>query len=177
MRRVVNRLLALITSLALIALAVLVVIEVAAALLGRPPLVVDWPAAARWAQDTTWGDRGTLAVSLLLLVAGAALVIGQLWPGRLSRLAVDSPDPATDVALSRRTVAQDVSTAVREVDGVVPQHVKVGRARIAVRAAASTADDTTALAEDVKAAIRQRLDQLHLRRPPRLAVKLSRRIS
>lgn len=175
MRRVVNRLLALAASLALIALTTLVLIEIIAALLGRPPLLVDWPAVARWAQRTTWGDSQTLAISLLLLAVGAALVIGQLWPGRLTRLAVDSTDPDTDIAVSRRSVAQDVTAAVREVDGVVPHRVKVGRTRIAVRAAAPAADDRPTLTDDVKAAIRERLERLHLRRPPRLAVKLSRR--
>ncbi|WP_155370145.1 DUF6286 domain-containing protein [Catellatospora vulcania] len=175
MRRVVNRLLALAVSLALIAFAALVLIEIIAALLGRAPLLVDWPAATRWAQGTTWGDSQPLAISLLLLAVGAALVIGQLWPGGLTRLAVDRADPDTDVAVSRRSVAQDVTDAVRQVDGVVPQRVKVGRTRIAVRAAAPATDDRSALTDDVKTAIVQRLERLHLRRPPRLAVKLSRR--
>lgn len=175
MRRIVNRLLALIIGLALVAFSVLVIIEAGAALLGRRPVLVDWPTSARWAQGTDWGASQVLAISLLLLVVGATLVAWQLWPGGSSRLAVDSSDPDTHVAVSRRSVAQDVTSAVQEVDGVVPQRVKVGRARIIVRAAAPDAADRPALAEEVKAAIRRRLDRLHLSRPPRLAVKLARR--
>ncbi len=175
MRRLVNRLLALIAGLALAALAALVIVEAAAVLLGKGPLLVDWPAAAGWAQRTAWADPQALAVSVLLLAAGAALVLGQLWPARDRRLPIDTADPATDAAISRRTLARDVTAAVQQVDGVVPEGVKVGRARIAVRAGARAADDQSALADQVSAAVWERLDRLHLRRRPRLTVRLSRR--
>ncbi|MEU7827260.1 DUF6286 domain-containing protein [Catellatospora sp. NPDC049111] len=175
MRRLVNRLLALIAGLALAAVAALVVVEAVAVLIGKGPLLVDWPAAAGWARRTAWGDRQALSVSLLLLASGAALVLAQLWPARVRRLPIDTADPATDAAISRRTLARDVTAAVREVDGVIPERVKVGRTRIAVRAGAHAADDRSALAGQVSAAVRERLDRLRLRRRPRLTVRLSRR--
>ncbi len=175
MRRLINRLLVLALSLALIALAGVVIVEVVAALLGKGPVLLDWPAAARWAQDNTWGNPRVLAASLILLAAGLALVLGQLWPAATRRLRVDSSDPATDMAVTRRTVAADVTAAVRDVDGVIPQKVKVGRSRIAVRAATSADGDQAALADQVRAAVTGRLERLHLRRPPRLALRMSRR--
>ncbi|GHJ43174.1 hypothetical protein Cs7R123_05160 [Catellatospora sp. TT07R-123] len=174
MRRLVNRLLALITGLALAAAAALVIVEAVAVLIGKGPLLVDWPAAAGWVRRTAWGDRQALAVSLLLLASGAALVLAQLWPARVRRLPIDTADPATDAAISRRTLARDVTAAVQEVDGVVPERVKVGRTRISVRAGAHVAD-RSALAGQVSAAVRERLDRLRLRRQPRLTVRLSRR--
>lgn len=175
MRRLVNRLLALIAGLALAAAAALVIVEAVAVLIGRGPVLVDWPAAGGWARRTAWGDRQALAVSVLLLASGAALVLAQLWPARVGRLPIDTADPATDAAISRRTLARDVSEAVREVDGVIPQRVKVGRTRIAVRAVTPAADDGAALAGQVSAAVRERLDRLRLRRQPKLTVRLSRR--
>ncbi|BCJ76887.1 hypothetical protein CS0771_64310 [Catellatospora sp. IY07-71] len=175
MRRLVNRLLALVLSLALIAAAGLLLVEAVAALLGRSPVLVDWPAAAGWARRRTWDNPQVLAVSLLLAVVGLALVLGQLWPSRTGRLPVNGTDPATDAAVTRRTLARDIATAVGDVDGVVPRRVDVGRSRIAVRASVPPTGDRSVLAEQVKAAVAARLDRLQLRRPPRLAVKVSRR--
>jgi len=176
MRTVVNRLLALIVGLAVIGLAVVVIVEVVAKLIGSAPVLVDWPAAYAWAQRTTWSDPAVRGVSLLAVLAGLGLVIGELWPSRVRRLAVDSPDPATEVSITRRGLARDVTAAVNEVDGVTPQRITVRRRRITVRAAAgNTAADQIALRDAVSRSVRGRLDRLHLRRPPRLAVNISRR--
>jgi hypothetical protein len=176
MRTVVNRLLALIVGLAVICLAVVVIVEVIAELVGADPVLVDWPAAYAWAQRTTWSDTVVIGVSVLLALVGLALVVAQLWPSKVRRLAVDSPDPATDASVTRRGLARDVTAAVNEVDGVKPQRVTVGRRRITVRAAAArTGGDPTALREAVTVSVRDRLDRLHLRRPPQLAVNISRR--
>jgi hypothetical protein len=175
-RAVVNRLLALIVALALIALAVVVIVEVIAKLVGAGPVLVDWPATYAWVQRSTWNDTVVRGVSLLLVLAGLALVIGELWPSRVRRLPVDSPDPATDAAITRRGLARDVTAAVSEVDGVTPARVTVGRRRVTVRAAARSADtDPGTLRDAVTTSVRNRLDRLHLRRRPRLAVNVSRR--
>jgi hypothetical protein len=174
MRIVVNRLLALIVGLAVIGLAVVVIVEVVAELVGADPVLVDWPAAYAWAQRTTWSDTAVIGVSLLLTLIGLALVIGQLWRSKVRRLAVESPDPATDASITRRGLERDVAAAVSEVDGVTPQRVTVRRRRITVQAAAG-GTDSVAARDAVTTSVRGRLDRLHLRRPPQLAVNISRR--
>jgi len=176
MRTVVNRLLALIVGLVVIVLAVVVIIEVVAKLVGAGPVLVDWPEVYAWAQRTTWSDTAVIGVSLLLALVGLALVIGELWPSRVQRLAVDSPDPATDAAITRSGLARDVTAAVNDVGGVTPERVKVGRGRITIRAAAGkTATDPVALRDAVTSSVRDRVDRLQLRRPQQLAVNVSRR--
>jgi len=175
MRRVVNRLLVLIIGLAVIALAIVVIVEVIAELVGADPVLVSWPSAYAWAQRTTWSEAMVLGVSLLLVAAGAALVIFELWRSRVRRLPVDSPDHATDAAITRRGLARDVTAAVDDVDGVKPERVTVGRGRITVRAVARNAAEPATLDGAVTASVRDRLDRLHLRRPPRLVVNISRR--
>jgi hypothetical protein len=176
MRAVINRLLAVIVALALIAVAIVIIVEVVANLLGADPVLVDWPAAYAWAQRTTWNETVVKAVSLLLAVAGFALVVGQLWPTRRRRLPVDSPGPATDAAITRQGLAQDVTGAVNEVDGATPARVRVRRGRIIVRAAPrDTAEDPVALRDAITTSVKGRLDRLRLRRQPRLAVNVSRR--
>lgn len=187
MRRVVNRLLVLIIGLAVIAMAVVVIVEVIAKLAGADPVLVNWPSAYAWAQRTTWSDAMVVGVSLLLVAVGIALVILELWRSRVRRVPVDSSDNATDAAVTRRGLARDVTAAVDEVDGVNPRRVKVGRRRITVRATARNAARHTdrvaaggsteqgSLDDAVTASVRDRLDRLHLRRPPRLVVNISRR--
>jgi uncharacterized protein DUF6286 len=176
MRTVVNRVLALIVGLVVIVLALVIIVEVVAKLFNAGPVLVDWPAAYAWAQRTAWSDTVVKGVSLLVALVGLALVIGELWPSRVRRLAVDSPDPAIDAAITRRGLAQDVTTAVNQIDGVTPQRVKVRRARITVRAAAgNAAADPVALRDAVTSSVRGRLDGLNLRRRQQLAVNVSRR--
>ena len=175
MRRIVNRLLVLIAGLAVMASAVVVIVEVIAWLAGADPVLVDWPSAYEWAQRTTWGDAVVLGISLLLAAVGLALVIFELWRSRIARLPVDSSDHATDAAVTRRGLARDVTAAVDDLDGVKSQRVTVGRRRITVRAAARNAAEPAALGDAVTAAVRDRLDRLRLHRPTRLVVNISRR--
>jgi hypothetical protein len=176
MKAVINSLLALIVALILIAVAIVVIIEVIANLVGSNWVLVDWPAAYAWAQRTTWSDTVVKTVGVLLVVAGLALVVGELWPRRVRRLPVDNPDPATDTAITRRGLARNVTTAVNEVDGVTPGRVRVRRRRITVKAAASkAAEDSVAVRDAITTSVQGRLDGLRLRRRPRLAVNVSRR--
>lgn len=175
MRRVVNRLLVLIAGLAVIALSIVVIVEVIAQLAGADPVLVDWPSAYAWAQRTTWSDAIVLGISLLLVAAGIALVIGELWSSRVRRLPVDSSDHATDAAITRRGLERDVTAAVDDLDGINPERVTVGRGRITVRAAARNGAEPASLDDAVTASVRDRLDRLHLRRQPRLVVNISRR--
>lgn len=175
MRRVVNRLLAVIFSLAVIAVAIGVIVEVIAKLAGADPVLVNWPSAYAWAQRTAWSDGAVLGVSLLAGVAGLALVIGELWPSRVRRLPVESPDSATDAAITRRGLARDMAAAVDDLDDVQPERVTVRRKRITVRAAARDPAEPAALRDAVTASVRDRLDRLQLRRPPQLVVNISRR--
>jgi hypothetical protein len=175
MRHVVNRLLVLIVGLAVIALAIVVIVEVIAELAGADPVLVSWPSVYAWAQRTTWSDAMALGISLLLAAVGMALVIGQLWPSQVKRLPVDSSDHATDAAITRRGLARDLTAAVDDFNGVYPQRVTVRRSRITVRAAAKNAAEPDTLDDAVTASVRDRMDRLHMRRPPHLVMNISRR--
>jgi len=74
MRHVVNRLLVLIVGLAVIALAIVVIVEVIAELAGADPVLVSWPSVYAWAQRTTWSDAMALGISLLLAAGTVAVV-------------------------------------------------------------------------------------------------------
>lgn len=175
--RLVNRLLALIVSLALIAGAVVVVVDVIAVLTGHRPTAVDWLAAYRWAGHATWDSRQVRLICLLLALVGLVLLGVELKPRRPARLTTHSDNPATDAAYTRRGVTQTVRAAVTDVDGVDDAAVTVRRRRVRVRAKAVAREPApaAALRDSVAQAARSRLDDLQLRRPPKLAVRVSAR--
>lgn len=173
--RFVNRLLAALLSLALIALGVLVVTEVIAQRLGRRPAVVDWPRLYDWAQRTPW-QQGSVRVACVVLIAlGLLLLAAELKRGKPNRLAVRSD--TTDTAYTRRGVAATVRSAVSDVDGINSASVSVSRRKVKVDATTAGLQPFTAetLQEPATTAARQRLDTLELQDPPALSVRVSTR--
>ncbi|GAA2593425.1 hypothetical protein GCM10010399_25050 [Dactylosporangium fulvum] len=175
--KLLNRLLALVVSLTLIAVAMIVVADLIADWTGRRPAVIDWHATYRWAQRTTWDAGSVRRICLLLCLLGLALLAAELKPRRPARLVTDSEDPAIDTAYTRRGVAQAVRTAVTEVDGIDRTAVTVRRRRIRVHAHAVAREPSSAssIRESATRAARARLDALDLRRPPKLVVQISTR--
>lgn len=173
--KLLNRLLALVVGLAVIAVAVVLATEVVADRVGHRPVVVNWPATYQWAHRTTWNAGAVRFICVLLCLSGLALLVAQLTPRRPARLTVDSADPATDAAYTRRGVAQAIRSAVTEVDGVHRAAVAVGRRRIRVATKAVAREPSVALSmrDTITQAAQGRLDALELRHPPRLAVRIS----
>ncbi|MGI5240153.1 DUF6286 domain-containing protein [Dactylosporangium sp. CA-139066] len=172
--RLVNRLLALIVSLALVAGAVVVVVDVVAVMTGHRPVAVDWPAAYRWAGHVTWAGGEVRLICGLLAVVGLVLLGLELRPRRPARFATASDNPATDAAYTRRGVGQTVRDAVTGVGGIDDAAVTVRRRHLRVRAKAIAREPATAASRDsVTQAARTRLDALQLRRPPKLTVRIS----
>ncbi|MEV6968675.1 DUF6286 domain-containing protein [Hamadaea sp. NPDC051192] len=176
MRKVVNRVLGVVVALALIAASVVVLVEVVAAAAGAAPVLVDWSGALDWARRTRWDDTALKAAGLLLAVVGLGLLVFELWPSRVRRLPVESADSNMDAAVTRRGVAQDLTAATGEVEGVTPGRVKVGRNQIRVLATARDAGpEQPGLREEVAETAGTHLDRLRLTRRPRLSVTVDRR--
>ncbi|HET9894361.1 MAG TPA: DUF6286 domain-containing protein [Streptosporangiaceae bacterium] len=175
-----NRVLAALLSLALAVAGVLLIIEVVADRTVGHAAVVAWKTAYHWAGRTTWNADSIRVTSAILIVAGLVLLIAELKPARAARLPAD-PDLAgtagIDAAYTRRGVAAAIRSAVTATDGIRAASVKVRRRKITIRAAAATADRTAApaLREPVRAAARQRLAALNLRKPPAVVARVTPR--
>jgi len=172
--RLVNRPLALILAAAVIAVCVVVIAEVIGFAVHRSPLLVHWTTWYHWAGRTPWNALVVRVWSAILIVAGALILAVELKPRRTVRLPLRSGHDATDAAVTRRGLAGMLRAAATGVDGVSKVKVKVRPRRVRITAVAAARGRAAAspLTEPVTQALRDRLDALNMRRPPRLTVRV-----
>ena len=173
--RFANRVMAALLSLAVACACVLLIIEVIAARTGQHAVVVSWPAVYDWAARTAWISGSIRVTAGILIALGLVLLLAELKPARVSRLAA-SPAKAgaahIDTAYTRRGVAAAIRAAVTDVDGIRAASVKVRRRKVTIEATAAAQDKAAArtLREPVTTAARQRLAALSLRHASALSV-------
>src|SRR5580704_10973793 len=112
--RLVNRVLAALLSLALVAAAVLIA-TVVADRTSHHQGIVHWRAAYHWAQTTTWDAGSIRVISGILILAGLVLPIVELKPARVSRLDADPTEAgadAIDTAYTRRGLPAAIRSGV-----------------------------------------------------------------
>ena len=175
--KTVNRLLTVVVSVALIAFGVVLAVEVGAALFGAPPLLVDWRGAYDAGRTDSWSSNPVRVVASVVTAVGLLLLLAQLKPRRVSRLAVSTDDRYTDAAVTRAGVRGALRRAAENVDGISGAKVRLGRRRAKV--VASTRAGETGLREDLTADIRtaviDRLTSLELTRPLRVHARVQSR--
>jgi len=172
--RYVNRVLAAVLSVALIAAGALLIIEVIAARLGSAPVLIPWPDAYVWGNDTTWDETVIRVSCITMSVVGAVLLILELKRPRVRRLAVAGEPEGVDIAYTRTGVARAVQGAATGVDGIRSASVRVARRSVRLTALSASTETSTAksLLEPVSRAAQQQIDELRLDPTPRLAVSM-----
>jgi Family of unknown function (DUF6286) len=175
--RLLNRPLALVLAAALAAAGIIVIIEVVAVHLNHSPLLLHWTTWYRWAARTRWNQLVVQVWSAILIVIGALILALELKPRRVTRLPLRSSDDATDAAVTRGGLAGTLRAAATGVDGISSAAVTVRRrrARVIATSAARGRAATDALKPPVTQALTSRLDNLDLRHPPRLTVRVNSR--
>jgi hypothetical protein len=173
--RIANRLLAFLVAVALIVVGVIVIVEVIAARSGAAPVIVGWHPMLAWGQRNTWKATSVELACAIIAVAGLLLLLPQLRRRRPSRITVNSGEPATDAAVTRKGIVVTVSGAVGDVEGISGSQVKVSHRRIKVDATSSAGTDDTARGSSnaVTEAAQQAIDELKLTSDRRLRVKVS----
>jgi hypothetical protein len=171
--RALLRVLAPLLGIALAAVGVLVVIEVVAAwvLAGTEGgLLVPWPdwggtlASLSWNQSPVPGIAiGVGVVGLLLIFVGLA--------ARRAEVRLEAPPVDMTVTTSPRVLARLVGTRVRDSDDVLSASVTASTRRVAVTALAWH-DAPPDLREVIVSRVQVLLDELPLRRRPRVAVSV-----
>jgi Family of unknown function (DUF6286) len=178
--RYVNRVLAALLCLVLIAAGVLLIIEIIAYSVNKRPAIVNWRPAYDWAGRTNWDAPSIRVASVVLIVLGLVLLIAELKPARVTRLPADPAHAAAadvDTAYTLRGLAAAIRSAVTRVDNVRGASVKVKRRKIKVAATAAMPSKAAArsLRDPIMAAAGQRLEALELRRTPSLSVRVTPR--
>jgi hypothetical protein len=173
--RLINRPLAFILAAALAAASIILIVEVVAfALHATSPLIVHWTTWYHWAGRTRWNALVVTIWSIILIIAGALMLAPQLKPRRVTRLKLRSDDKATDAAITRGGLAGALRAAALDIDGISKAAVRVRRRRARITATAAARDRAAAdtLRQPVTDAASRRLDDLQLRHPPRLRVRV-----
>jgi hypothetical protein len=175
--RLANRVIAALLSLAVACAGVLLIIEVIAARTGRHAAIVNWHAAYNWAGRTAWLSSSIRVPAGVLIVLGLLVLVAELKPARVSRLAANPSETGAadiDTAYTRRGVATAIRSAVTDVDGIRDASVTVTRRKITIEATAAAPHKPAArtLHEPVTTAARERLAALSLRHAPALSTRV-----
>ena len=172
--RLINRPLAFILAAALTAASIIVIIEVTAFHFKNGPLLLHWTTWYHWAGKTHWDQLVVQVWSAILIVAGALILALELKPRRVTRLKLRSDDKATDAAITRGGLAGALRAAALDTDGISKAAIRVRRRRARITATAAARDRAVAdtLRQPVTDAASRRLDDLQLRHPPRLRVRV-----
>lgn len=173
--RVLLRVLAPLLGLAAAAAGVLVVIEVVAAWVvtpASPGVVVPWADWQATLSTLTWRDQPVPTIAVVVAVVGLLLVLIGLL-ARRGDIGLEAPGDDLTATTSTRVLARLVGTRVRAADDVAGAAVTASRRRVTVDVEAW--DDPTGLHATVTDRVGALLDELPLRRRPRVAVAVAER--
>lgn len=169
----VNRVLAALVSLAVIAVAVVVTVEVARWFVGEPAWLVPWRS---WEADLSRvraDDPALLVTAAVVAVVGLLLLVFELKPRRPDSLRAAPLLPGVHTVVTRKGIASAAETAARSVGGVTGASTSVARSRVAVTARTRTRGEDRALRGRVRQAVEQALAELQLERRPKVRVRIA----
>jgi hypothetical protein len=171
--RVLLRVLAPLLGLVLAVVGVLLVIEVVSAWV-RPEadggLLVPWPDWGTTLANLSWNENPVPGIAIGVGVVGLLLVFVGL-AARRADVPLDAPAADMTVMTTPRVLARLIGTRVRASDDVLSASVTASSRRVAVTAR-SWNDASPEMRESVVARVEELLDELPLRRRPRVAVSV-----
>ena len=170
--KTLNRALAVLIALALVALGALVIAEIVYAALDRSGhLLLPYERLARFGRSHTWDSGEVIAISAVVGALGLLLLLAQLLPRRPGLLTVATDDPTVEAGVERRTLGKAMAAAAGDVDGVSKATARV-RGRRATVVATSRLRDASGLPERIRDHVQTWTDDLGLVAPPRLRLRL-----
>ena len=173
--RVLNRLLAGVVALGLVAAGLLTAVEVVAGGVRGRPLAVPWDDWYNGARRHAWSSREARTVLLALLALGLALVVLQLLrrgPQSVPRSATGAAS-TTNVEVNTRSLERALARRVTAVDGVERAAVAVSRPRASVTVRTARRDPR-GLEASVRQAVEERVRSLGLEWPGEVTVRVRR---
>ena len=171
--RVVNRVLAAVLALTVLAGGVLVAVEIVVAAFGRDPWVVPHDRWYRSVLENSWDDDATRWVCIGLVVAGLVLLALQLMSRRPLALPLAAPPAAggAPADVGRRSMERSLVRAAGAVDGVSRAKVRVSADRAEV-VASTNRRQADELRPRLAQAVEGRVRALGLARTPQVKIKV-----
>ncbi len=117
--RVTTRLVSAVAAALLVVAAVVALIELFLAAMGRTPWVVDWRSLETFGQEHSWDDAAVRLIALALGASGIALLVVALRPRPPVTLDTQLGTELTVLTIRRRPLEALVNDVARSVDGVV----------------------------------------------------------
>lgn len=139
-----------------------------------------WPKfvsqAANWAHDVSWGSTTAVTAAVGVAVIGLVLLWCAVIPGqhtamRVSNDDLDKVDAATEVVMSRSSIARLATARADEVDGVGSVSTSVGgrSVKLSITTPSSQRD---AVSANVKQRVREALQAAGIDPVPRVSVNI-----
>ena len=171
--RIVNRLLAGVVALGLLAAGLLTAVEVVAGAVRGRPLVVPWDDWYDDARRHAWSTREARTVLLVLLGAGLAFLVLQLVRRGPQSVPRSAPDGAATVEVNTRSLERALTRRLTSTDGVERASVSVSHRKVSV-GVRTARRDPAGLEASVRQVVEDRLRSLGLARPTEIAVRVRR---
>jgi hypothetical protein len=165
---------AAVTAAVLAIVAIFVLVEVIAALLHRPAVVLPVAWLARLGRDLSWDHPITLAVAAAVTASGLLLLALALSPGRPPAIPLNDNDPDVLMGVTPYALRRYAECAAGGVQGITRARVRVGRRRVWIEAV-TPLHDTRGLIDEIGRAVEQRLEALALLHPPQLRINVRHR--
>ncbi|MGH9158708.1 MAG: DUF6286 domain-containing protein [Vicinamibacteraceae bacterium] len=167
-----NRGLTLLLALAVVAAGGLLVAETLAALLDRPPVVVDWRQGVARLETTTFEHPAARLAFAALAVSGLCLLVAELFPSRRTKVFL-SREGSIECWLERRSLERYLADCVRALALVTHARVRLHPRRRRVDARVEIMGTREARG-DVERTIDVTLERLGVALPRRISVVIRR---
>ncbi len=172
--RAVNRIVSGVLALALLAAAVVVIVEIILAALGHKPYLVHWNVIWDALTRNTWRDVGTQITGVVLVLVGLLLLILGFGGGRPDTLELAGSTSGAIVTITRRSLQQALKNAGASTEGVQKARVAVRRRKVKVKVSSAMLQ-AAPVRQAVEASTGRLLDGLGLARPLRVNTKVKLR--
>ncbi|SFA77060.1 hypothetical protein SAMN05216266_101327 [Amycolatopsis marina] len=162
---------ATLVSLVLLGICVLVATSAIQLLLGERPLL-SYAKAASALHELSWNEAPVAVGGVVLAALGLVLVLFAVLPGRPVVLPLAAAGSSLDSGATRRGLRADMRSTAAAVDGVSGAKLTLHKGRASVRVTTNRTN-SDGLAEAVRTAIEQRLDEVAPARRPKVRVRVS----
>lgn len=172
--RALDRVLALLVCLGLLALCVLVVGEVLVAATDNGQWVLAHDDLSSWLRNHRWNDSSVVVASVGAGVVGLILLVLELRRRRPGQILLAPRTDGVTTSVTRGSLEAAARRAALDVDGVTRVRSRANRRRLTL-AATSRRQEPEGLDDALRTQVTERIDRLGLARPLKVATSVDRR--